>query len=83
MVIFSEIFGGAPLRDNPDPNVPEIVSTAMALTSAVMCGLIVLMFAPPKAFVRRLIFVLIGAILLAGMSEISKLSLTTAAPNIN
>lgn len=82
MLVISEIFGGAPLRDQVAPNVSELVSVTLALAFAIISGLIVLGIAPPRAFVRRLIFTLVGVALLVTMSEISKLGLSTDAPNV-
>ncbi|WP_246542136.1 hypothetical protein [Roseibium polysiphoniae] len=70
MVGFSHIFGYAAHETLP-PNVSETASTFIAAMFAIACGLIVVGIAPPLAFTRRIIFMVIGVIAVIGLSQLS------------
>lgn len=71
MVGFSFVFGYSAHEAAP-PNVSETASTAIAALCAVACGLIVVSIAPPLAFTKRVIFLVVGVVSVVGLSALSK-----------
>lgn len=70
MVGFSFIFSYS-THDIAPPNVSETASVAIAGACAVACGLIVVGIAPPLAFTRRIIFMVIGVSSVLMLSQLS------------
>tara|TARA_E500000318_G_scaffold72204_1_gene66847 strand:+ start:326 stop:1084 length:759 start_codon:yes stop_codon:yes gene_type:complete len=76
MILFSFIFRYSTYT-TADPNISETASTIIAGTFAVFCGLIVVGIAPPIAFTKRIIFMVIGVFILTILSQINKLNIPT------
>ena len=70
MVGFSFVFGYSAHETAP-PNVSETTSAAIAGLCAIACGLIVVGIAPPLAFTKRVIFMVVGVVAVIGLSELS------------
>ncbi|WP_049764710.1 MULTISPECIES: hypothetical protein [Chelativorans] len=79
----SHVFTYGPMRDAIEPNISEGLSAALALGFAVVSGLSVVILAPPRAFCRRLMFVIAGVAILIGLSELSTLGLSVSAPPVS
>jgi len=75
MVVFSYIFGYS-VRSPELADVSETASVVVASAFAVTCGLIVVVVAPPLAFTKRVIFMVVGVLLVIALSELSQLGLT-------
>lgn len=80
MLALSYVFQSASLHRANEPNVSALISIAISLLSAVMCGILVVAFAPPKAFVWRLSMVMAGVVTLVGLNEITLLGWSIPEP---
>lgn len=75
MIGFSFVFGYSAHGTAP-PNVSETASTAVAALCAVACGVIVVGIAPPLAFTKRVIFMIIGVVSVVALSQLSRWGVT-------
>lgn len=75
MICFSFIFGFSAYLPG-QPNVSEAASTAIAGASAVVCGFIVVALAPPLAFTKRVIFMVVGVASVVTLSQLSRIGVT-------
>ncbi len=58
-----------------EPNVSETASTTIAAVCAILCGLIVVGLAPPLAFTRRIIFMMVGVAAVVLLSQVNHLGI--------
>ncbi|MDQ0562302.1 putative membrane protein [Rhizobium mesoamericanum] len=58
-----------------EPNVSETASTIIAAVCAILCGLIVVGLAPPLAFTRRVIFMMVGVAAVVLLSQVNHLGI--------
>lgn len=58
-----------------EPNVSETASTTIAAVCAIICGLTVVGLAPPLAFTRRIIFMIVGVAAVVMLSQINHLGI--------
>ncbi len=82
MVILSHVFGNATLHHPGAANISQLASSAIAIAAAISAGLLIVLIAPPKAFVWRLTVVLAGVATLALMNTLSTIELNLTAPSI-
>lgn len=75
MVGFSFVFGYSAYEAGQS-NVSVAVSSAIAGACAILCGLIVVGVAPPLAFTKRIVFMMIGVISVIGLSQLSRWGIT-------
>ncbi len=73
MVCFSYIFGYA-AHETAQPNVSETASTIIGASGAIICGLIVVGVAPPLAFTKRVIFMMVGVACIVALSQLGHLA---------
>lgn len=83
MAALSYVFGHAPMRHIPDANLSEDLSEFLAIGFAVLSGFAVLVFAPPKAFSQRLVYMLIGVAILVALSEVSAFEIPVTPPPVS
>lgn len=74
MLGFSFIFGHSS-GSLIEPNVSETASTALAAICAILCGLIVVGLAPPLAFTRRIIFMMVGVAAVVLLSQVNHMGI--------
>ncbi|RIV17210.1 hypothetical protein D1623_28820 [Klebsiella pneumoniae] len=82
MVLLSHVFNGAPIHRNNPPNISAQFSFTVALASAVICGCIVVTFAPARAVVWRLTMIMCGVATLAALNVLSLLAIKIPTPPI-
>ncbi|PRD40949.1 hypothetical protein C5748_24105 [Phyllobacterium phragmitis] len=75
MLVFSYIFGYS-VHAGGQSNVSEAASIVIAGAFAVICGLIVVMVAPPLAFTKRLVFMIVGVLFVLALSRLSQLGVS-------
>ncbi|WP_245419704.1 hypothetical protein [Phyllobacterium salinisoli] len=75
MIGFSFVFGYSAHEISP-PNVSETASTVIAALCAIACGLMVVGIAPPLAFTKRVIFMVIGVTSVIALSQLSQWGIT-------
>lgn len=83
MAALSYVFGNAPMRRIADASVSGNLSEFLAIAFAILSGFAVLVVAPPKAFSRRLVYMLVGVALLVALSEVSSFNIAVTAPPLN
>lgn len=80
MLLMSAIFQQVARSPLNDPSISPLLSGVFGNGAAILSGLIILCFAPPKAFMYRLGYIYLGMAMLVGLSEISKLGIDLTAP---
>lgn len=70
MVGFSFVFGHS-THETASANVSDAASVVIAALCAIACGLIVVGIAPPLAFTKRVIFMVVGVLSVIGLSQLS------------
>ncbi|MDX8450470.1 hypothetical protein [Mesorhizobium captivum] len=69
IIVRSYIFGHASMRHVQETNLSAGISETLAIVAGILSGSAVLVLAPPKAFCRRLTYMLVGVAVMVGLSE--------------